>query len=135
MLFLVGDFAHGIFLPGKPFILYLPGSLLLILKDSILVKICLASSSPPNYARCHSPKPPTLCYNGVLIHNTRGSLRAGLRLNRRYNLCDHHDCPKTKFSHPDFPSPGSQLAGRGWRASLGKVKAPPDTCGGFWWHR
>ena len=32
-------------LPGKPFILYLPESLLFILKDSILVKLSLASSS------------------------------------------------------------------------------------------
>ena len=54
-------------LPGKPFILYLPESLLFILKDSILVKLSLASSSPPNYASCLSPKHPTLYYNGVLI--------------------------------------------------------------------
>ena len=54
-------------LPGKPFILYLPGFLLLILKDFILVKLSLASSSPPNYSRCLSPKYPTLYYNGVLI--------------------------------------------------------------------
>ena len=122
-------------LPGKLFILYLPGSILLILKDSIQVNLSLASSSLPNYARCHSLNPPTLCYNGVLIHKTRGSLRPGLRLNSWYNICDQHDCPKTRISQPGFPAPGSQLAGRGWRASLAKEKAPPDTCGGFWWHR